>query len=236
MADFTNNLALVNGLAERTPGFVWRYIDDSGNSTSTRPYADPRMAINLSVWENVEALERFVYQTVHKRFYSRRAEWFEHLDDAYFVMWWVPAGHRPSVEEAVARLEHFKAARAERSRLRLGGRVGDATAQDGALRAERARRMNSIAHASTGLDGPAEEFHHVLGKQESALLQLQVLVAERRKAAGKEPDRQHSILGQCRRHAPPALIGDLPDHTRHYPAWATVKRDDWCGEHQHREM
>ena len=60
MADFTNNLARVNGLAERTPGFVWRYIDESGNSTSTRPYADPKIAINLSVWENVEALERFV--------------------------------------------------------------------------------------------------------------------------------------------------------------------------------
>ncbi|MGA7022815.1 MAG: DUF3291 domain-containing protein, partial [Pseudolabrys sp.] len=48
MADFTNNLARVNGLAERTPGFVWRYIDESGNSTSTRPYADPKIAINLS--------------------------------------------------------------------------------------------------------------------------------------------------------------------------------------------
>ncbi|MFY9684779.1 MAG: DUF3291 domain-containing protein, partial [Pseudolabrys sp.] len=108
MADFTDNLAMVNGLAERSPGFVWRYIDESGNSTSTRPYSDPRIAINLSVWENVEALERFVYQTIHKRFYGRRAEWFEHFEGSYFVMWWVPAGHRPSVEEAVARLEHFK--------------------------------------------------------------------------------------------------------------------------------
>jgi Domain of unknown function (DUF3291) len=108
MADFTNNLALVNGLAERTPGFVWRYIDDSGNSTSTRPYADPRIAINMSVWESVEALERFVYQTVHKRFYGRREEWFEHFESAYFVMWWVPAGHRPRVEEAMERLDCLK--------------------------------------------------------------------------------------------------------------------------------
>jgi hypothetical protein len=108
MADFTNNLALVNGLAERTPGFVWRFIDDSGNSTSTRPYSDPRIAINLSVWKSVEALEHFVYQTIHKRFYGRRAEWFEHFEGAYFVMWWVATGHRPSVEEAVARLEYFK--------------------------------------------------------------------------------------------------------------------------------
>ena len=48
MADFTNNLALVNGLAERPPGFVWRFIDDAGNSTSTRPYSNSRIAINLS--------------------------------------------------------------------------------------------------------------------------------------------------------------------------------------------
>ena len=33
-------------------------------------HGDPRMAINMSVWENVEALERFVWQTVHKRFYG----------------------------------------------------------------------------------------------------------------------------------------------------------------------
>jgi len=107
MADFTNNLAMVNALAERAPGFVWRYIDDSGNSTSTRPYADPRVAINLSVWQSAEALERFVYQTIHKRFYGRRAEWFEHFAKPSFVMWWVPAGHLPSVEEAVARLDRL---------------------------------------------------------------------------------------------------------------------------------
>lgn len=42
------------------------------------------------------------------RFYARRSEWFEHFDGPYFVMWRVPAGHRPSVEEAVARLNHLK--------------------------------------------------------------------------------------------------------------------------------
>ena len=80
MKDFVDNLAFVNGLAERSPGFVWRYQDDSGNATSTRPYdGDPRMAVNMSVWQDVESLERFVWQTVHKRFYGRRHEWFETL-------------------------------------------------------------------------------------------------------------------------------------------------------------
>src|ERR1700732_1913937 len=108
MADFTNNLALVNGIAERSAGFVWRYIDESGNATDTRPYADPRVIVNFSIWESVDALERFVWQTVHKRFYGRRPDWFEHFEGPSVVLWWVPAGHRPSVEEVVARMEHLK--------------------------------------------------------------------------------------------------------------------------------
>ena len=108
MVEFASNLDLVNGLGESSPGFVWRYIDESGNATATRPYADPKIIVNLSVWESLAALERFVWQTVHKRFYGRRADWFDHFDGPAFVLWWVPAGHHPSVEEAVARLEHLK--------------------------------------------------------------------------------------------------------------------------------
>ena len=144
MADFTDNLAMVNGLAERTPGFVWRYIDESGNSTSTRPYSDPRIAINLSVWESVEALERFVYQTIHKRFYGRRAEWFEHFEGPYFVMWWVPAGHRPERRGGSRPPRASQAERAERSRLRLAG-DRCAALENGALCAERVGSMTANA-------------------------------------------------------------------------------------------
>jgi hypothetical protein len=110
MAGFVDNLASVNAIAERSEGFVWRYQDESGNATSTRPYdGDPMMAVNMSVWENVESLEKYVWQTVHKRFYARRHEWFETMAERYLVMWWVPAGHRPTIQEAIARLEHLKA-------------------------------------------------------------------------------------------------------------------------------
>jgi Domain of unknown function (DUF3291) len=107
MADFMNNLDLVNGLAERSKGFVWRLKDESGNATNFRPFPDPNMAVNLSVWDSVETLERFVWQTVHKRFYGRRPDWFEKLDGPHFVMWWVPAGHRPTLIEAKERLEYL---------------------------------------------------------------------------------------------------------------------------------
>ena len=109
MADFMNNLDLVNGLAERSAGFIWRLQDDSGNATNFRPFPDPNMAVNLSVWDSVEALERFVWLTVHKRFYGRRPEWFETLDGPHFVMWPVTVGHRPSLREAKERLEHLAA-------------------------------------------------------------------------------------------------------------------------------
>jgi hypothetical protein len=65
--------------------------------------------VNVSLWENAAALERYVWQTVHKRFYGRRHEWFDKFEGPYFVMWWVPAGHRPSIQEAIARLEHLRA-------------------------------------------------------------------------------------------------------------------------------
>jgi len=83
-------------------------LDASGNATNTRTYAEGRIIVNFSVWESVDALERFVWQTIYKRFYGRRADWFEHFDGPSVVLWWVPAGHRPSVEEAVARIEHLK--------------------------------------------------------------------------------------------------------------------------------
>jgi hypothetical protein len=109
VADFMNNLDLVNSLAERSKGFVWRFKDDSGNATNIRPFADPTMIVNMSVWKYVETLERFVWQTIHKRFYGRRPEWFDKMQKPYVVMWWVVAGHRPTIEEAKERLEYLTA-------------------------------------------------------------------------------------------------------------------------------
>ena len=109
VADFMNNLDLVNALAERSKGFVWRLKDESGNATNIRPYDDPQMIVNLSVWDSVEALGRFVWQTIHKRFYGQRPEWFDKMEKPHFVMWWVPASHRPTVAEAKERLEYLTA-------------------------------------------------------------------------------------------------------------------------------
>jgi len=108
MAEFVANVDRVNRLAEQIPGFVWRLSDDSGNAMGMEVYGDARILPNLTVWENVEALERFVFKTVHSRFYARCEQWFEPLATP-LVMWFVPAGHRPSLAEGVERLDDLKA-------------------------------------------------------------------------------------------------------------------------------
>jgi hypothetical protein len=108
MKEFADNVARVNALAEQIEGFVWRLQDASGNAMNMTVYDDPHILPNLTVWENVEALERFVWQTLHRRFYGRRDEWFERIE-APLAMWFVRAGHKPAMAEGVERLDYFKA-------------------------------------------------------------------------------------------------------------------------------
>jgi hypothetical protein len=108
MREFAENVARVNALAEQIEGFVWRLQDESGNAMGMTVYDDARVLPNLTVWKDVEALERFVWKTVHSRFFGRREEWFEPLDTP-MVMWWVPVGARPSMDEGVARRDHLMA-------------------------------------------------------------------------------------------------------------------------------
>jgi Domain of unknown function (DUF3291) len=109
MAEFAANLDRVNALADAATGFVWRLQDEDGNATSIRAYDDERMIVNLSVWESIEALWSFVYDSGHLEVMRRRREWFERLPTAYVVLWWLPEGRIPTVDEAIARLDHLEA-------------------------------------------------------------------------------------------------------------------------------
>lgn len=112
VADFMGALDLINGLGKRMPGFVWM-MEGSGEpntgNTDAKIDGDPQFVSNLTVWEDVETLENFVWNTIHRQIYARRDEWFEVLGKMHFVMWWVPIGHQPSLEEGLARLEHLNA-------------------------------------------------------------------------------------------------------------------------------
>jgi hypothetical protein len=108
IADFVAGLDQINALADVTPGFVWRLQTEDGNATAIRPDpGDELVAINLSVWETVEALADFVYRTEHVSFMRRRREWFEPFAGPYLALWWVPSGVIPTVAEAMERVAHL---------------------------------------------------------------------------------------------------------------------------------
>jgi hypothetical protein len=109
LAEFVDNLDPINALADAAPGFVWRHQDDSGNSTSVRMLSDDTLLVNLAVWESVEALADFAYAGDHLEVMRKRRLWFERMEEPFLVLWWVPAGHVPTVEEAEQRLLKLRA-------------------------------------------------------------------------------------------------------------------------------
>lgn len=105
MGGFVERLAEINELAERSPGFVWRLKDDSGNATHLKVTSDPRVIINLSVWRSVDQLKAFTYRTAHVEPFQLRRHWFELWDGPHLAAWWVPADRRPTIEDALSRLD-----------------------------------------------------------------------------------------------------------------------------------
>ncbi len=104
VAEFYARLDAINAIADAAPGFVWRLQGDGNDATDLRPTPDPLFLINMSVWTDAEALFDYVYRTAHTGVMAGRRQWFERFDSAYQALWWVPAGHRPTTEEAFARL------------------------------------------------------------------------------------------------------------------------------------
>jgi hypothetical protein len=107
MKGFKDQLDPINALADRSPGFVWRLQTEDGNAMAIRPYEDERMAINMSVWASLDALQQFVYKSAHVAPLKDRKQWFEPMDGPILALWWIPAGHIPTVAEAQQRLAHL---------------------------------------------------------------------------------------------------------------------------------
>lgn len=104
MGRFFEQLNAINALADTSPGFVWRLQSESGNATDIQVSDDPLLIVNMSVWETVEALFDFAYKSAHRTVVADRRQWFRRPKGAYQVLWWVPSGHRPSVDEGMGRL------------------------------------------------------------------------------------------------------------------------------------
>jgi hypothetical protein len=108
MAGFVAQLDAINALADSSPGFLWRLQTAEGNATALRPYEDELILVNLSLWASLSDLSAFVYKSQHRHVMQQRSQWFERFEGPHLALWWVPAGHIPSVEEAKERLAYLR--------------------------------------------------------------------------------------------------------------------------------
>ena len=108
LADFVAALAQINALADASPGFVWRLQSNGDDATAIRVNDDPRLIVNMSVWTSIEALFDYVYRSAHTKVMAQRRRWFEKPAVAHQVLWWIPAGHEPLLNEGIDRLEHLR--------------------------------------------------------------------------------------------------------------------------------
>jgi serine/threonine protein kinase HipA of HipAB toxin-antitoxin module len=108
MRDFVTRLDDINHLAEHSPGFVWRLKGDGDNATSIRAFDDPLLLVNLSVWTDLENLKAFVYRTTHAQLLRERHRWFHPTQVAHQALWWIPAGHTPTLHEAKLKLAQIE--------------------------------------------------------------------------------------------------------------------------------
>ncbi|WP_460069446.1 DUF3291 domain-containing protein [Streptomyces sp. YKOK-I1] len=108
LKDFVDALDPVNADADAADGFVWRLQSEEGDATGIEVFGDAWLILNMSVWRDTNALTSYMYQGRHREMLARRREWFERVREAMATLWWVPAGHRPTVAEAEARLLHLR--------------------------------------------------------------------------------------------------------------------------------
>jgi hypothetical protein len=110
MKEFVDFLDPINRFGEQSPGFIWRLVAPDGQSSTYLPpaYDDNMIVTNLTVWKDIESLKGFVYHTVHSYFLRNRKQWFDQIVDQRFVLWWVDASHRPTLEEAKQKLIHLQ--------------------------------------------------------------------------------------------------------------------------------
>lgn len=107
LSEFVANLDRINALAEGSPGFIWRLQTEEGDATGIDYFGTDKI-VNLSLWDSIESLHNYVYRSAHVEIMRRKKEWFHTMAQAYLVLWWVPVGHIPSIEDAAQKLSTLR--------------------------------------------------------------------------------------------------------------------------------
>jgi len=128
MDEFRHAIEPINLLAERSPGFVWMYIDDYSKEINIPELQqDALLMPQLSVWTDASSLMHFVFKSGHAMYYKRKREWFEPVSIPYSACWWHEMSDHDETEESMPTLQQaFERLRA----LRENNGVPDSFAFD----------------------------------------------------------------------------------------------------------
>lgn len=107
-ADFVANTDRINGIAERSPGFVWRLSGQTSDGTLDVLSDDGLLVPQYSIWESREQVRFFIWKTLHRVFMNRTAEWFQPHEAPPKVLWHVTPGDIPPVADAAERLRSLQ--------------------------------------------------------------------------------------------------------------------------------
>ncbi|PHI19103.1 hypothetical protein CEQ90_14400 [Lewinellaceae bacterium SD302] len=110
VAEFRESIDFVNETSRRSPGFVWLYQAEDGQSSSYEEphFPNPLIVVNYSLWEDYISLHHFVYNTVHSYFLKNRKRWMSAMDRPHAAMWWVKAGEIPTIKQAIEKLKQLE--------------------------------------------------------------------------------------------------------------------------------
>ena len=108
MYGFTSRIDEINQLAEKQQGFIWRLDTDDSEITGIEEFDNPLIIVNMSVWDSLESLKKFVYKSNHIELLKQKKQWFNKMDESYMVLWWIEKNHIPSLNEAKIKLDYLR--------------------------------------------------------------------------------------------------------------------------------
>jgi len=107
LSGFVNNLDRINALADESRGFIWRHVSDDEDAEAKRVFGNEALIFNMSVWETLDDLRNFVYQSGHVNILRKRSQWFVPQDVPAMALWWQASAELPTVADAKRRLDYL---------------------------------------------------------------------------------------------------------------------------------